>query len=197
MIARAIIFSAAAMLATATAALADTANHTQPWQQEGTASWYGADHAGKRTTSGEIFDPARLTAAHATLPLGTRLLVVRQDTGASVVVTINDRIGTHRRVIDLSRGAADALGFLRTGLAQVRLVAETSGTFIPAPAFATPSTDGRTLGPVVSTDRSHGRRYGGHAHLAGRARHRGHLVFVATRHRITHGTTHPRPRFSS
>ena len=106
------------------------------WQQEGVASWYGADHAGRRTSSGEVFNPAGLTAAHATLPLGTRLLVVREDTGASVQVTVNDRIGTLRRVIDLSRGAAEAIGLVDIGLAQVRLVADGDGVLVPSPAFA-------------------------------------------------------------
>ncbi len=105
------------------------------WHQEGVASWYGADHAGRRTTSGAVFNPGDLTAAHATLPLGTRLRVVREDTGASVVVTVNDRIGNHRRVIDLSRGAAEVLDLVRAGTAQVRLVPDVDGVMVPTPDF--------------------------------------------------------------
>jgi rare lipoprotein A len=99
--------------------------------QYGTASWYGASHAGRRTSSGERFNPGGLTAAHATLPLGSRVRVVREDTGTSVVVTVNDRIGSHRSVIDLSRGAAEALGMVAMGMAPVRLVALDGDVIVP------------------------------------------------------------------
>src|SRR5581483_2236895 len=61
------------------------------WTQVGTASWYGRWHAGKKTASGVPFDPHRYTAAHRSLPLGTKVRVSRLDTGKSVIVTINDR----------------------------------------------------------------------------------------------------------
>lgn len=85
--------------------------------QRGVASWYGSGH---RTANGERFNPNGLTAAHRTLPFGTRLRVVNQKTGRSVVVRINDRgpfVGN--RVIDLSRGSARALGV--QGVANVSL----------------------------------------------------------------------------
>lgn len=87
----------------------------------GMASYYGAG-VGERTATGEAFDPAGLTAAHRTLPFGTRVKVVRVDTGDSVVVRINDR-GPFKpgRVIDLSQGAAENLGITTAGLANVRL----------------------------------------------------------------------------
>jgi rare lipoprotein A len=78
-------------------------------------------HNGRRTASGSRFNERQMTAAHASLPLGTRVRVVREDTGEAVVVTITDRIGTRLRVIDLSRGAAVVLGLIRPGVASVRI----------------------------------------------------------------------------
>ncbi len=94
----------------------------QGWHEDGEASWYGPRHAGLRTSSGEVFDPARMTAAHSSLPLGSRVRVTMRDTGESVVVTINDRQPPHGvRIIDLSMGAASYLGFVRRGKARVTL----------------------------------------------------------------------------
>ena len=93
------------------------------WQQTGIASWYGGKRwQGRRTTSGERYDENQLTAAHASLPLGSRVRVVVARTGRSVVVTINDRPGTRSRVIDLSRAAAEKLGILGAGIATVTLL---------------------------------------------------------------------------
>lgn len=74
------------------------------------------------TATGERFDPSQMTAAHRTLPFGTRVRVTRVDTGQSVVVRINDR-GPFKpgRVIDLSEGAARNLHMMNAGLANVRL----------------------------------------------------------------------------
>ncbi len=92
------------------------------WQQTGMASWYGgARWQGKRTSSGDRFDQNQLTAAHATLPIGTKVRVIRTDGRGSVVVTINDRPGTRTRVIDLSRAAAKELGILTAGVTMVTL----------------------------------------------------------------------------
>jgi rare lipoprotein A len=89
--------------------------------QEGMASYYGKGFVGKRTANGERFDPSQMTAAHKTLPFGTRVRVTR-TTGASVVVRVNDRCGcTHGRIIDVTEGAAKKLGMLRSGIAKVRL----------------------------------------------------------------------------
>lgn len=80
--------------------------------QSGTASWYGSGH---RTANGEHFNPNGLTAAHRTLPFGTRVRVENRQTGRSVVVRINDRGPfVHGRIIDLSRGSARALGMRGT-----------------------------------------------------------------------------------
>jgi len=87
----------------------------------GTASWYGT---GARTANGERYRPDGITAAHRTLPFGTRVLVERVDTGESVVVRINDRGPFIKgRIIDLSRGAARKLGILEKGVTEVRITA--------------------------------------------------------------------------
>ena len=92
------------------------------WEESGEASWYGGYHNGRRTSSGRIFDEREMTAAHATLPLGTRIRVTVQETGASVVVTVTDRQPYKPvRVIDLSRGAASRVGLLSRGTAMVTL----------------------------------------------------------------------------
>jgi rare lipoprotein A len=89
---------------------------------EGEASYYGHELAGNRTASGERFDPYALTAAHRTLPLGTRLRVTNVANGRSVVVRINDRGPFVRsRLIDVSLGAAREINMVRTGKAQVKL----------------------------------------------------------------------------
>lgn len=90
--------------------------------QTGTASWYGGEAwQGHRMSDGSRYDQDRLTAAHATLPLGSKVLVTLADSSRSVVVTITDRPGTRSRIIDLSRGAAVALGMTSQGVAQVSL----------------------------------------------------------------------------
>jgi rare lipoprotein A len=97
------------------------AGGSEPPKLTGLASVYAAKFHGRETTSGEIFDAEDLTAAHRTLPFGTRVRVHSLRSGRSVVVRINDR-GPHiaGRVIDLSPAAARALRF-RTGLIRVRL----------------------------------------------------------------------------
>jgi rare lipoprotein A len=91
--------------------------------QNGLATWYGGSFAGKKTANGEIFDPTKLTAAHRKLPFGTWVEVRRPETGRSVRVRINDRgpFGDERRVIDLSRKAAEELDLIRDGVAKVEL----------------------------------------------------------------------------
>jgi rare lipoprotein A len=89
---------------------------------EGVASWYGPGYDGKRTSSGEVFDQDALTAAHYSWAFGTRVKVTLQSTGKTVVVRINDRFPNHKgRVIDLSRGAARAIGLIGPGTGVVRL----------------------------------------------------------------------------
>lgn len=90
--------------------------------QEGGASWYGSSFQGHKTASGERYDANAMTAAHLSLPFGTKVRVVSPDTGASVIVRINDR-GPHARgrIIDLSKAAAQKLGIVSTGVAKVYL----------------------------------------------------------------------------
>jgi rare lipoprotein A len=88
----------------------------------GHASWYGEEFAQRPTASGERYDPGKLTGAHRTLPLGSRVRVTNLQNGRSVLVTINDR-GPYagRRAIDLSYGAARALGMIERGVTRVRI----------------------------------------------------------------------------
>jgi len=88
----------------------------------GHASWYGAFHHGRRTASGERFDMHARTAAHRTLPLGTRLRVTNLANGKSVDVRINDRGPAIRsRIIDVSHAVAVALDAVATGVFPVEL----------------------------------------------------------------------------
>jgi rare lipoprotein A (peptidoglycan hydrolase) len=89
--------------------------------QTGVASWYGPGLQGNRTASGGTFDMWAMTAAHPCLPMGTKVLVTVLGTGRSLIVTVNDRLPSRRRVLDLSVGAARALGIAGQGLAKVEL----------------------------------------------------------------------------
>jgi rare lipoprotein A len=88
----------------------------------GQASWYGPGFYGNRTASGEVFRPGTLTAAHRSLPFGTRVKVTNLWNGRSTVVRINDRGPFHGgRIIDLAHGAAQELGVTASGVADVKL----------------------------------------------------------------------------
>ncbi len=90
--------------------------------QRGTASWYGPGFHGRRTASGERFNSNAMTAAHRFLPFGTRLRVVNEKNGRSVVVRVNDRGPfAHRRIIDLAKGPAQELGLTSAGTGYVSL----------------------------------------------------------------------------
>jgi rare lipoprotein A len=93
-----------------------------PYYEVGIASWYGPGFHGNLTANGEVYDMHEISAAHKTLPFGTVVRVVEIETGRSVVVRINDRGPfIEGRIIDLSRGAADALGIVDKGITQVGL----------------------------------------------------------------------------
>lgn len=93
--------------------------------EEGIAAYYATAFHGRRTASGAVYDERDLTAAHRTLPFGTRVRVTHLENGREVVVTINDRGPfTKGRVIDLSREAARRLDLIRDGIAPVRLEPE-------------------------------------------------------------------------
>lgn len=92
------------------------------YDKKGTASWYGEDFNRRKTSNGEWFDMARLTAAHATLPLPSYVKVTNLENGREIVVRVNDRgpfVDT--RIMDLSKAAADELDYLNKGTAKVRV----------------------------------------------------------------------------
>jgi rare lipoprotein A len=88
----------------------------------GRASYYSDRLAGRPTASGEPYDPTLLTAANRELAFDTLVRVTRLDTGASVIVRINDRgpFGNRRRILDLSRAAAERIDMIRAGVVEVR-----------------------------------------------------------------------------
>jgi rare lipoprotein A len=88
----------------------------------GTASYYGNEFAGRRTASGEIFNPKALTAAHRSAAFGSRIKVTHLGNGREVVVRVNDRgPWTKGRIIDLSYAAAQKIGLHHSGTAKVSL----------------------------------------------------------------------------
>jgi rare lipoprotein A len=105
---------------TETPGLSALSAETGGFRQEGVASWYGAEFAGRATASGEIFDPAQFTAAHADLPFGTYLVVTNVENGKKIAVRVNDRGPFVRsRILDVSRAAAERLDMLTAGTAKV------------------------------------------------------------------------------
>lgn len=122
----------------------------------GTASWYGKAHHGQQTASGETYDMHALTAAHRSLPLGTRVLVTNLKNDRSVEVRINDRGPFVRgRILDLSYAAARALGSLSDGAFRVKLVVleEPAGARAgssPTTKAAAGAPTSATSGPVTS-----------------------------------------------
>lgn len=95
-------------------------NTVSKFKQSGLASWYGRQFHGKKTASGETFDMNALTAAHPSLPLNCYVKVTNKANGKSVVVRINDRGPFHgNRVMDLSYGAAKAIGITQSGTGNV------------------------------------------------------------------------------
>jgi rare lipoprotein A len=128
----------------------------------GEATWYGPRHAGRKTFSGERFDPRKMTAAHPSLPIGTIVRVTDVATGRSVIVRVNDREPPHGvRCIDLSEGAALALGIHGRGVAEVTLTA-----VMPAeqPVEVAEAPDGATaLDAAPAAISRHGRRHRHHA----------------------------------
>jgi rare lipoprotein A len=117
----------------------------------GLASWYGPGFHGRRTANGERFNQYALTAAHRSLPMGTKVEVTNLSNGRQVEVRINDRgpyVGP--RVIDLSYGTARALGMLGSGTARVRLerLMGDSLSDTPSSAYAV------SVGAYASRDRA-------------------------------------------
>ncbi|OAI03478.1 septal ring lytic transglycosylase RlpA family protein [Methylomonas methanica] len=106
---------------------AGTSNESKH-KEVGEASWYGPGFHGQETASGETFDQKQLTAAHPSLPMGTKATVTNLDNGKKVDVTINDRgpAAKEDRAIDLSSAAANKLDMKKDGTAQVKI--ETKST---------------------------------------------------------------------
>jgi rare lipoprotein A len=105
------------------------------YDEVGMASWYGSDFHGKKTATGERYNMYGLSAAHKTLPLGTKVRVTNLSNGRSVYLTINDRGPFVRgRILDLSYGAAQKLGSVNQGVIRVRITAVGSS---PAPKAST------------------------------------------------------------
>lgn len=103
--------------------------------QEGTASYYANKFEGRKTSSGEIFNQKKLTAAHKNLPFGTLLRVTNLSNDSVVIVKVNDRLPqSSTRMIDLSYAAAEQLNFIRKGLTKVKLerVKEYNGEYYAA-----------------------------------------------------------------
>jgi rare lipoprotein A len=122
--------------------------------QVGHASWY-ALHS--RTASGEQMDPGALTAAHPSLPFGTRVLVENLSNGHSVVVRINDR-GPFAagRIIDVSKAAASTLGMLGLGTAKVRISTAGSGRALASAVQGGLLRSARNVTQVATRQRSRG-----------------------------------------
>jgi len=105
----------------------------QAYEETGLASWYGEETrrlpGGSMTANGELFNPTGLTAAHKYLPLPTHVQVTNLENGRSIIVRVNDRgpfpsqhnPDSGNRIIDLSRGAAEQLGFVEQGVARVHV----------------------------------------------------------------------------
>jgi rare lipoprotein A len=93
------------------------------YDEVGYATWYG-NESGNKTASGERFEAKWITAAHTTLPLPTYVEVTALDSGRRIIVRVNDRgpFSGHRRIIDLSRGAAEELGIKATAAVRLRAV---------------------------------------------------------------------------
>ncbi|HWF61479.1 MAG TPA: septal ring lytic transglycosylase RlpA family protein [Nitrospira sp.] len=110
-----------------------TVSGAQTYAETGLASWYGEETrrqpGGSMTANGELFNPNALTAAHKYLPLPIHVQVTNLENGRSIIVRVNDRgpfpsqnnPDSGKRIIDLSRGAAEQLGFVEQGIAQVRV----------------------------------------------------------------------------
>lgn len=97
-------------------------NTVKKFTQSGAASWYGRQFHGRPTASGERFDMHALTAAHRSLPLNCYIRVTNKNNGKSVVVKVNDRGPFHgNRVLDLSYGAAKAIGIVNSGTGNVTI----------------------------------------------------------------------------
>ncbi|MEO0198980.1 MAG: septal ring lytic transglycosylase RlpA family protein [candidate division WOR-3 bacterium] len=94
----------------------------KPYVEIGMASYYGREFKGKKTASGEVYDPQKLTAAHPALPFNTYVKVTNLENGRSVILRINDRGPNKKsRIIDVSEKAAEILDFKNKGTTKVKV----------------------------------------------------------------------------
>ena len=123
--------------------------------QHGEASWYGKQFQGRKTADGDRFSQEEMTAAHRTLPLGTKVMVENIETGKQVEVKITDRgpyAQPKRRIIDLSRAAADSIGIVQDGTKRVRVVVTEKA---PKPAPAEETFSEVQVGAFEESDEAH------------------------------------------
>ena len=121
--------------------------------QVGVASWYGPGFHGNRTANGEIYDQYELTAAHPSLPLGTRVMVTNLENGRAVQVRVNDRGPfVDGRAIDLSYAAARTIGMVGPGTVRVRVEVLGPVTLAAAAPVAAVTAPPRRLSPPAPRD---------------------------------------------
>ena len=142
--------------------------HDDSYDRTGIASWYGPGFHGRLTASGEVFDENLMTAAHTTLPIPSLFEVTNVENGRTIVVRLNDRGPfVDDRIIDLSRAAAHELGFLGSGLANVRVryIGPVDGPGVSAPPViftaSNPSDDpiaAQVLADMQASDAATSRR---------------------------------------
>jgi len=132
----------------------------RPFKQRGIGSWYGKKFHGQKTSSGELYDMYKMSAAHPTLPIPSYARVTNLKTGAQVIVRINDRGPFHStRIIDLSYTAALKLGYLSSGSSELEVerllpdeitrMAENKRNGIPDTAAAAPAAEPVSVGSVA------------------------------------------------
>jgi len=121
--------------------------------QEGKASFYADKFEGRTTASGERYSHAKSTCAHLSLPFGTLVKVTQISSGESVVVRVNDRGPfVPNRIIDLSRSAAEKLGFISEGVTDVRIeVLDNEGNVLPQTPPSKPKENPETKNPRPTT----------------------------------------------
>ena len=119
---------------------------SETWgQMIGNASFYADKFHGRRTANGETYNKLGFTAAHRTLPFGTRVRVIRVDNGRSVVVRINDRgPQSHDRIIDISRAAAEQINIVSEGIVRVELEILTEGSNVAFDPASSPGYQDKT-----------------------------------------------------
>jgi rare lipoprotein A len=129
----------------------DDQSESENYYQKGNASWYGREFHGRKTASGEKYDMNKLTAAHKTLPFGTKILVKNLENDKTVSVTVNDR-GPYRdnRILDLSYAAAKKLGIVASGEANVGIKIVKNGN---EEKFTNKQSNKSDINPVVGLNR--------------------------------------------